>query len=83
MSSEAESEIGALFITAKEMIPLSQKLIEMGWTQPPSPIHTDNSTAVYVVRKTIVPRCIKSMDMRFHWLRCFKYQGKFQFYWAP
>ena len=83
MSSAAESELGALFITAKEMIPMRQSLIEMGWPQPPSPIQTDNSTAVGVVNNTIVPRRIKSMDMRYHWLRCRESQGQFRFYWAP
>ena len=31
MSLVAESDMGALFITAKEMLPLRQTLIEMGW----------------------------------------------------
>eukprot|EP00804_Cyclotella_cryptica_P009041 CCRYP_003144-RB/>CCRYP_003144-RB protein AED:0.42 eAED:0.43 QI:0/0/0/1/0/0/2/0/355 len=33
-SSAAESELAALFICAKEMVPLRQSLIEMGWPQP-------------------------------------------------
>ena len=35
MSSAAESELGALYITAKEMVLIRQTLIEMGWKQPP------------------------------------------------
>ena len=50
------------------MVPNRQTLIEMGWPQPPSPVQTDNSTAVGIINKTIVPRHIKSMDMRFYWL---------------
>ena len=83
MSSEAESELGALFITAEEMIPSRQTLIKMGLPQPPSPIQTDNSTAVGVVNKNIVPRRINSMDMRFQWLRCRDSQGQLWFYWTP
>ena len=83
MSSAAEAELGALYITAKEMVPIRQTLIEMGWKQPPSPIQTDNSTAAGVVNKTIIQRKIKSMDLRFHWLRCRKSQGNFRFYWPP
>ena len=45
MASAAESELAALFITAPEMIPHRQTLIDMGWPQPKSPIQTDNSTA--------------------------------------
>ena len=65
----SESELGALFITAKEMIPLRQTTIDMGWNKVPSSIQTDNSTAIGVFNKTIVPRRIKSMDMLFHWIR--------------
>ena len=83
MSSAAEAELGALFVTAKEMVPMRQALAEMGWPQPPSPVQTDNSTAAGVVNNTIVPRKTKSMDLRFHWLRCRRVQGQFRFYWAP
>ena len=55
----------------------------MGWKQPPSLIQTDNLTAAGVVNKTIIQRKIKSMDLRFHWLRCRKSQGNFRFYWPP
>jgi hypothetical protein len=34
MASANESELAALFITAREMIPHRQTLIDMGWTQP-------------------------------------------------
>jgi len=83
MASAAEAELAACFITAKEMVPMRQTLIEMGWPQPPSPVQTDNSTAVGFINKTIVPRRIKSMDMRFYWLRCRESQGQFRWYWAP
>ena len=75
MLSAAEAELAALFITAKEMVPIRQTLIERGWLQPPSSVQTDNSTAVGVINKTIVPRRIKSMDMQFYWLRCREAQG--------
>ena len=66
MASAAESELAALFITAREMIPHRQTLIDMGWPQPKSPLHqTDNSSASGVINNTIVPRRIKMMDMRF------------------
>ena len=81
MSSAAEAEMGALYITAKELVPLRQTLIEMGWPQSRTPVQTDNSTAVGVVNKTIVPRKMKSMDLRFWWLRCRESQGQYRYYW--
>jgi hypothetical protein len=70
MASAAESELAVLFITAREMIPHRQTLIDMGWPQPKSLIQTDNSTAAGVVNNTIVPHRSKMIDMRLWWLRC-------------
>jgi hypothetical protein len=81
MTSAAKSELAALFITAQEMIPHCQTLIDMGWPQPKSPIQTDNSKAAGVTNNTIVPRRSKSMDMRFWWLHCLVSQDQFCFYW--
>ena len=56
MSSDSEAELSGLFITAKEMVPLRQKLKEMKWPQPWPPIKTDNSTANGFDNQTIVPK---------------------------
>jgi hypothetical protein len=77
MASAAESEVVALFITAREMITHRQTLIDMGWPQPKSPIQTDNFTASGVVNNTFVPHRSKMMDMCFWWLRCRVYQDQF------
>ena len=69
MSSAAEAEIGALFINAREAIPARTTLEEMGHPQPPTPMQTDNTTALGVVNRNLQPRRTKAMDMRFHWLR--------------
>ena len=66
ISSAAEAELAALFITAKDMVPLCQNLIEMKWPQGQSPIQTDNPTAVVVANSTIVPKLTNSTDTRFH-----------------
>jgi hypothetical protein len=65
MASATKSELAALFVMAREMIPHRQTLISMGWPQPKSLIQTDNSTAAGVTNKTIVPRRAKMMDVRF------------------
>jgi len=41
-------------------------LEEMGHTQPPTPIQTDNAMADAVINGKIQPKCTKAMDMRFH-----------------
>jgi hypothetical protein len=76
-ASAAEAELAALFIAACKMVPHQQTLIDMGWMQLQSPIQTDNSTAVGVTNKIIVPKQSKMMDMRLWWLRCQGSQNQF------
>jgi hypothetical protein len=80
MASAAKSELAALFVTAREMIPHQQTLIAMGWPQPKSPIQTDNSTGAGVTNKTIVPHRVKMMYMRLWWLQCRGSQNQFRYY---
>ena len=51
MSSAAEAEIGALFINSRQAIPVRRTLEEMGHKQPPTPIQTDDTTALGFVNK--------------------------------
>ena len=55
MSSAAEAELGALYINAREAVPMRQLLAEMGHIQPRTPIQTDNSTACGVISSNIQP----------------------------
>ena len=83
MSSAAEAELGALYINAREAVHIRNILEEMGHPQPPTPIQVDNSTAEGVVNNKVQPKRMKTMDMRFHWLRCRKNQEQFRFHWRP
>ena len=83
MSSAAEAELGALFINAREAAYIRKILIEMGHPQPRTPLQTDNSTAEGVVNKNVQTKKLKSMDMRYHWLRDRESQGQFRIYWRP
>ena len=82
MSSVSEAELCAMFITAQEMVPMRKTLQEMKWPQLKYPLHTDNFASTGVVNNTIVPRKLKTMDRRLHWLRCRESQGQFRYYWA-
>jgi len=83
MSSAAEAELGALFINAKTAVSMRQTLIELGHPQPHTPMQTDNATAQALLTNKILPKKLKAMDMRFHWLRCRDAQGQFRYYWRP
>ena len=82
MSSISEAELGALLITAQEMIAMRNTLKEIQWPQPKSPIQTDNSATSGIVNNTILPRKFNTIDLHLHWLRCREAQGRFQYYWA-
>ena len=66
MSSTAEAEIGALYINCKEAIPAQHTLEFLGHKQPPTPMQTDNTTALGVVNNNVMKK-LKSMDMKHHW----------------
>ena len=68
--SAAEAEMTALFLAAKEMVPLQNILQEMGWKQPPSPLQSDNSTAVGMTNSTLIPHMSKNLDLRLDWSCC-------------
>jgi hypothetical protein len=68
VASAAESEVGACFNNAQSGAPLRVTLTELGHTQPPKPLFTDNSTTFGILNKTIKQKRSKAMDMRYHWL---------------
>ncbi len=67
MSSAAEAEVSALYINCREAVPARQTLEFLGHPQPPTPIQTDNTTALGVVNNNVMKK-LKAMDMKFHWL---------------
>jgi hypothetical protein len=83
MASASETELAALFYGCKAAIPLHVALEEMGHPQPgPTPMTTDNSTAIGLTQKTMTPKALKLMDMRFHWLCSQHAQQLFMYLWA-
>jgi hypothetical protein len=83
VASAAESEVGACFHNAQSGAPLRVTLTEMGHTQPPTPLRTDNSTAFGILNETIKQKRSKAMDMRYHWLTDRDRQKQFDVYWRP
>ncbi len=81
MSLAAEAKIGALYINCREAVPARHVLEFMGHKQPPTPMQTDNTTALGVINKNVMKK-LKLMDMKYHWLRCRISQMQFKHYWA-
>ena len=55
----------------------------MGHKQPPTPMQTDNTTALGIITDNIASKRLKSMDMRLHWLRFRAAQAQFGYFWRP
>ena len=81
-SSAAEAEIGALFLNSRQAIPARTTLEELGHKQPPTPIQTDNTTALGFVSKNLQPKATKSTDMKYWWMRDRSDQKQFRYYWG-
>jgi hypothetical protein len=77
VASAAESEAGSCFHNAQSGAPLRVTLTELGHTQPPTPLQTDNSTAFGIVNETIKQKRSKAMDMQYHWLTDRVHQKRF------
>ena len=53
ITSAAEAKLGTLFMNCKEGKLVILILEEMGHSQPPTPVHVNNSTAVGIVNDTV------------------------------
>jgi hypothetical protein len=83
VSLASESEVGACFQNAQSAAPIRVKLIELGHTQPGTPLHTDNSTAFIILNETIKQKSANAMDMTYHWITDRVCQKQFDVYWRP
>jgi hypothetical protein len=83
LSSAAEAELAGLFLNGKQAVPERITLKELGHPQPPTPMITDNSTAMGIANDSVKQKRSKAMDMRFYWIRDRVRQGQFQVFWQP
>ena len=82
-ASAAEAELGALFLNVQEAKVIRLILQELGHPQPPSPVHSDNTTAVGIVNNTIKRQRSRRMEMRYFYLLDQQTQKYFKFYYQP
>ena len=80
MTSAADAEIGALYINTRQVVPTRYLLEEMGHPQPPTPVQTDDTTALGFVTKNLQPKATKSTDMNYWFMRDRQDQKQFKYY---
>jgi hypothetical protein len=81
--STAEAELGALFLNAEEAKVLRLTLAKLGHSQPPTPVHINNTTSVGIVNNTIKRQWSRAMEMGYFWLLDGKTQIYFKCYYQP
>ena len=54
VTSAVKSKLGALFLNGQRAVPICTALIELGQTQPPTSIRTDNSDACGIVNDNVL-----------------------------
>jgi hypothetical protein len=81
LSSASEAKCAGHFHNAKEAVPKRITLEELGHSQPPTPLVTDNSTASGITNESVKQKRSKAMDMRFYWVGDRVRQGQFLVYW--
>ena len=65
--STAKAEVRGMFHNGQTSVPLQITLHELDFTQPQTPIKTDNSAAEDIITATVRQRWPKAMGMRFFW----------------
>ena len=78
VTSAAEAEVGGMYHNARNILPIRALLEALDHPQYPTPIKSDNSTAVGFVHRNIHQKKSKSWDMRLCWLRNRELQSQFK-----
>jgi hypothetical protein len=68
VASEAEAELGALFLNCIEGIIFSLTLEELGHPQLRTPVHFDNAITLGIANNTVKQQQSRSMEMRYFWV---------------
>jgi hypothetical protein len=82
MSSASKVELSPLYYSCKMAAPLRTTLNKLGHNQAnPTPITTNNINAQGLTMGIMTAKASKSMDQRFHWLKCRDAQCQFKYLW--
>ena len=83
VASVGECEYASTFIEGRAGEWLRTIGRALGYPQPPTILHCDNACAVGLANNTVKIRRTRSIDTRFHWMRCRVRQGHFIVKWCP
>ena len=67
MASASEGQLGGLFEKCQKSKSMRTALPEMGCSQPPTPVETDNTASTSIINGTAKHVSIE-IDMRFYWV---------------
>ena len=81
MTSAAEAETHGIFHNVQTALPIRFLLTQMGHSQPPTPLKTDNKIADAFVQQEMRHKKSKSWDMRLWWLKDRLIQQHFKIFW--
>jgi hypothetical protein len=81
VSSASKGELAGLFYNGKEAVPKRITLDELGHSQPPTPMITDNQVACGIANDSVKQKRSKAMDMRFYWIRDRIHRNQFHVFW--
>ena len=81
VTSAAEAEVAGLFHNTQTTLHIRHILEALNHPQHPTPIKTDNSTAVGFAYDNINQKRSKAWDMNYYWLREKENHNNFHIYW--
>ena len=81
VASAAEAETHGIFHNAQTALPIRYLLEQMGHSQPPTPLKTDNKIAEAFVQQEMRHKKSKSWDMRLWWLKDRIVANHFKIFW--
>ena len=82
-ASAAESELGAIFLNAKEAKIIRLALEELSHPQPPTPMHCDNAASAGIANNTMKRKRSQSMGMRYLYICDLVKHGIVNVKWHP
>ena len=76
-----EAEVAPLYYNYKRKIPLQTSLMKLGYAQPKTPEIAASMTSEGLINNTMTPKCVKTYDQRFNWLKCREAQKQVDTLW--
>ena len=83
VSAASEAELAGLFLNGQAAVSTRHTLADLGYPQDPTPLITDNTTALGIANRSVRLKRSKAIDMRYHWIRDRVDLGDYVVLWGP